>query len=230
MSRIIPTVKGRTHVRSSQRAIASGAALLLVGVLSACSTEQPVDEGGTQATGDSTTQDATTQTPSNTSEEEVSDAHNGADTMFAQMMIVHHKGALEMAELAVTRADTAQVRSLAEEILAAQGPEIETMTSWLSAWEEPEMATGEAGHMDHGGMQMDGMSQQEAMAELEGLSGAEFDTRFLELMIAHHQGAVQMAEEVLAEGQNTQAAALAQQIIEAQEAEISQMQDMLEKS
>lgn len=216
-------------MRSSHRAIASGAALLLVGVLSACSTEQPVEEGGSPGTGESTTQATTTQTPGSTSEE-VSDAHNAADTMFAQMMVVHHKGAIEMAELAIKQGDSAEVRSLAEEILAAQGPEIETMTSWLSVWEEPVMAPDETGQMDHGGMQMEGMSQQEAMAELAGLSGAEFDTRFLELMIAHHEGAVQMAEDVLAEGQNTHAAELAQQIIEAQEAEISQMQDMLEQS
>lgn len=228
MGRIIPTVKGKTQVRSSHRAIASGAALLLAGVLSACSTEQPVEEGGSPATGENTTPVTATQTPGSTSEE-INDAHNEADTMFAQMMIVHHKGAIEMAKLAIEQADSAEVRSLAEEILAAQGPEIETMTSWLSAWEEPVMATDEAGHVDHGGMQMEGMGQQEAMAELEGLSGAEFDTRFLELMIAHHQGAVQMAEDVLAEGQNTHAE-LAQQIIEAQEAEISQIQDMLEQS
>ncbi|USQ81139.1 DUF305 domain-containing protein [Ornithinimicrobium faecis] len=209
----------------SHRVIASCVALLLAGVLSACTTEQPAEEGGSHTPSDSTTQ--ATQTPSSTSGGEVADAHNEADSMFVQMMIVHHKGAIEMAELAVNQADSTQVRSLAEEILAAQGPEIETMTSWLSAWEVPVMATGETGQMDHGGMQMEGMSQQEVITELAGLSGAAFDTRFLELMIAHHQGAVQMAEDVLADGQNTHAQELARQIIEAQEAEISQMQDML---
>lgn len=218
-------------MKSSRRMIASGAALLLAGILSGCATEQPAQEDGSPDTLGRTAPAPATQTPSSsTSEGVVNDAHNEADTMFAQMMIVHHQGAVEMADVAIERAESEQVRSLAEQISAAQGPEIDTMTSWLSAWEEPVMATGETGQMDHGGMQMEGSSQEEAMAELAALSGAEFDTRFLELMIAHHQGAVQMAEDELAEGQNTQARELAQQIIEDQEAEISQMQDILAQS
>ena len=208
--------------------MASGAALLLAGVLSGFSTEQPVEDHAAPATSGSAASASTTQTPDSTSSGgEVIEAHNDADTMFAQMMIVHHEGAVEMADLAIEQAGSQQVRSLAEGISAAQGPEIETMTSWLSAWEEPMMATGATGHMDHGGMQMEGMGQEEVMAELRGSSGAEFDTRFLETMIAHHEGAVQMAEDVLADGENPLARELAQQIIKDQEAEISQMKDLL---
>src|SRR5690625_2945483 len=115
--------------------------------------------------------------------------------MFAQMMIVHHEGAIEMADLAVEQASSEEVRSLAERIYAAQGPEIEEMTSWLEAWGEDTAPMG--GMEGHGGMDMEGMSQEEAMAELESLSGAEFDRRFLELMIAHHRGAVDMAQSEL---------------------------------
>ena len=71
------------------------------------------------------------------------------------------------------------------------------MTSWLEAWGEDTMPMDGMDHTDHGGMDMEGMSQEEAMAELEGLSGTEFDRRFLELMIAHHQGAVEMAQSQL---------------------------------
>src|SRR5690625_1437643 len=102
------------------------------------------------------------------------------------------------------------------------------MTSWLEAWGEEASATGGMEGMDHGGMDMEGMSQEEAMAELESLSGAEFDRRFLELMIAHHQGAVDMAQDQLDSGENPQALELAQKIIDDQQAEISEMEELLQ--
>jgi uncharacterized protein (DUF305 family) len=160
--------------------------------------------------------------------------HNDADTEFAQMMIVHHQGAVEMSELAIEKADTEDVRALAQSISEAQGPEIDTMTGWLEAWGEDvpdETATedmGDMGDMDHSGMDMNGMDQAEAMEELEGVSGTEFDRRFLELMIAHHEGAVEMAQTEMDEGENADATGLAQQIVEAQEAEILSMQEMLD--
>lgn len=83
------------------------------------------------------------------------------------------------------------------------------------------------GGMDMGGMEMNGMSQDEMMTHLNGLSGSEFDTAFLEGMIAHHQGAVEMAEAQLADGENPQALALAEKIITDQESEIAEMQGML---
>ncbi|SDL12434.1 DUF305 domain-containing protein [Tessaracoccus oleiagri] len=157
---------------------------------------------------------------------EVSEAHNDADTDFAQMMIVHHEGAIEMADLATDKAESAEVKDLAERIAQAQGPEIEQMTAWLEAWGE-DVSPSEHGGMDHGGMEMDGMSQEEMMAHLEGLEGQEFDQAFLEGMIAHHQGAVEMADAELAEGENPEALALAEKIISDQEAEIAEMQEML---
>src|SRR5690625_6957332 len=90
------------------------------------------------------------------------------------------------------------------------------MTSWLEAGGE---TTSPLGHeaMDHEGMDMEGMSHEEAMAELESLSGAEFDRRFLELTIAHHRGAVEMAQTQFSEGQNRQALDLAKMIIDDQQ-------------
>lgn len=153
--------------------------------------------------------------------------HNDADTEFAQMMIVHHEGAIEMADLAVSKAATEDVRALGERIAAAQGPEIETMSGWLEAWGEEQ--PDEAGHggMDHGGMDMGGMDQEAAMDELEGLSGVEFDEQFLTLMTAHHEGAVEMSETEISEGANPDAIALAESIIDAQKAEIAEMQELL---
>ncbi|RIK15344.1 MAG: DUF305 domain-containing protein [Acidobacteria bacterium] len=161
------------------------------------------------------------------------EAHNDADTTFAQMMIVHHEGAIEMADLAVQQAGSEEVRTLGEDISAAQGPEIEKMQSWLSAWGEETAPAGGTGGMDHGdmdmgSMEMDGMNQQEAMAELQSLSGTDFDRRFLELMIAHHRGAVEMADAELQDGRNPQALELAEKIIADQEAEIATMEQLLQ--
>ncbi|GAA3512421.1 DUF305 domain-containing protein [Georgenia daeguensis] len=203
------------------RIAASGTAVVLALTLAACSDDAPEETGATAA--------ATTSSQTQTSEgtADVETAHNAADTEFAQMMIVHHEGAIEMADLAVEKADSEDVRSLAEGISAAQGPEIEEMTSWLEAWGEETSPMGGMEGMDHGGMEMEGMSQEEAMQHLEGLSGTEFDRSFLEMMIAHHQGAVTMAQTELEEGENPQALELAEKIIADQEAEISEMEQML---
>ncbi|WP_307818126.1 DUF305 domain-containing protein [Janibacter endophyticus] len=200
---------------------AVGAAVALILTLAACG-------GSTEDANPAQTPETTTSAPETTaSAGQVDQAHNDADTMFAQMMIVHHEGAIEMADLAVEKAASQEVRTLAEGISAAQGPEIEQMTSWLVAWGEDTTPSGGMDHTGHGGMDMEGMSQEEAMAELEGLSGTEFDRRFLELMIAHHQGAVEMAQTQLVDGENPQALELAQQIIDDQQAEISDMEGML---
>ncbi|XSS41935.1 DUF305 domain-containing protein [Propionibacteriaceae bacterium Y1685] len=205
---------------------AVGAAVALALTLAACGgTTEDADPAQTPG---AATSETTTSAPETTaSEGQIDQAHNDADTMFAQMMIVHHEGAIEMADLAVEKASSQEIRTLAENISAAQGPEIEQMTSWLEAWGEDTMPSGGMDHSGHGGMDMEGMSQEEAMAELDGLSGTEFDRRFLELMIAHHQGAVEMAQTQLDDGENPQALELAQQIIDDQQAEISEMEDML---
>lgn len=153
-------------------------------------------------------------------------AHNDADTEFAQMMIVHHEGAIEMANDAARRTGSEQVRRLAEDIAAAQGPEIQQMASWLQAWGEPVAPEGHGG-MDHGGMQMEDLGQEEAMAELHAVSGEDLDRRFLELMIAHHEGAVEMAQAHLDDGENPEALALAEKVIADQLEEIALMRQML---
>lgn len=187
---------------------------------------------GLTACGESAEDEAASPAPTSTAgatttglDAAVDQTHNQADTEFAQMMIVHHEGAIDMADLAIENAAAEQVRTLAEGISAAQGPEIEEMTSWLQAWGED--TAPEHGGMQMDGMEMDGMSQEEAMTELGSLSGAEFDQRFLELMIEHHLGAVEMAEAELENGENPQALELAEQIIEDQQAEISEMEQLL---
>ena len=180
--------------------------------------------------GDSTESAGGRSTATTTDSEQAAQEHNEADAMFAQMMIVHHEGAVEMAQLAQEQAVTPQVQELAGQIEQAQGPEIELMQSWLQQWGEPAAADDDMagmGHGDSGGMEMDGMSQEEAMAELQTLSGEAFDARFLELMIEHHRGAVTMAQTALDEGQHPDVQELAEKVVTDQEAEIEQMEQLL---
>lgn len=159
--------------------------------------------------------------PTATSAAPTAAGHNSADTTFAQMMTVHHKGAIEMSDLAPTRAASPDVKKLAETIKAAQKPEIDRMTSWLKEWKEPESMEG----MDMS-TSMPGMSKED-MSTLTAASGTSFDRQFLTLMTQHHQGAVTMAEDELAKGDNAQAKKLAQSIIDSQTKEIAEMKDML---
>lgn len=203
----------------TQRIAASLAGLVLSASLAACG--EPATTAVPPAASVEATAPESVAPPAGASAE-----HNDADTTFAQMMIIHHEGAIEMSELAIERGESPEVVALAKRISAAQEPEINQMHAWLTAWDE-ETSPMDHGAMDHGGMDMDGMSQEEMMGQLEGLAGAEFDATFLEGMIAHHEGAVVMAEEQLAEGQSAEAMALAEKIISDQEAEIAEMKELL---
>jgi uncharacterized protein (DUF305 family) len=151
--------------------------------------------------------------------------HNDADVRFAQDMIPHHEQALEMAESAAASAD---VRELAAAIAAAQGPEIETMTSWLEDWGEEVPSGTNHADMGHGGMdEMPGMMDAEQMGALSGAMGADFDSMWLEMMIEHHGGAVEMAKVQQEDGQYAEAVALAERIEADQLAEIEVMRALL---
>lgn len=157
-------------------------------------------------------------------------AHNEADVSFAQGMTVHHQQAVEMAELVATRSQNPQVIDLAARIGAAQGPEIETLNSWLEEWgaDVPSAGMGGMGGMDHGGTGgMGGMMTPEQMTRLEQASGPAFNRLFLEMMTEHHTGAVEMARTELAEGSDPRATGLAQTIIDTQQAEIDEMAQLI---
>ena len=158
-------------------------------------------------------------------------AFNDADVTFAQGMIPHHQQAVEMAQMAEDRAESPELKQLASEIEAAQAPEIEQLTSWLEDWgaEVPSdsMGHGDMGH-GHSSSDMSGMMTAEDMSMLEDANGMEFDRTFLTMMIEHHDGAVGMAQTEVADGENPDAIAMAEQIITTQKAEIEQMQNMLD--
>ena len=150
-----------------------------------------------------------------------------SDVSFAQQMIPHHQQAVEMADLALTRETSPEVKKLAEQIKAAQGPEIEMMSMWLQSWGAPmEMGEDHSGH-DMGGMDMSGMMSDDDMQALADAQGAEFDRMWLEMMIAHHQGAISMAEQVKAASRNADVTSLAGAVMTGQAEEIDTMQKLL---
>ncbi len=157
---------------------------------------------------------------------------NPADVAFARGMIPHHEQAVEMAELARTRAGSAEVRDLARRIAAAQEPEITQMQGWLEDWGQQGTDGGgmghDSGHGDDGDGSGTGMMSEADMKSLEDSSGAEFDEMFLSMMIEHHEGAVSMARTELRDGQNDAARQLAREIMKTQRAEISEMQRLLD--
>ena len=213
-----------------QRFIAACGAITVTLALAACGG----DEGAATDTGASSpsaTAPSTSPIAPESDTSQVSGEHNDADIAFAQMMIVHHREAIAMADLAADRAASAEVKSLAEAISAAQGPEIETMTGFLRAWdaEVPEgMSTGGMGGMGGTDMgAMPGAMTPEMMDQLMAAQGAEFDRMFLEMMTAHHNGAIEMARTEQAEGQNPQTLELAATIETDQTAEVEQMRQIL---
>jgi len=141
------------------------------------------------------------------------------DVQFAQMMIPHHEQAVQMADLALQNGSaSADVKALATQIKAAQDPEIQKMKGWLGQWG----AAATSGSMDHGGMMTD-----QDMKSLMAAQGVEFDRMWLTMMVAHHQGAVTMAQDVLATTTNVEVKGLAGAIVEGQKKEIATMQGML---
>ena len=142
---------------------------------------------------------------------------NDADVMFAQMMIPHHEQAIEMSDIALdpNTGASAAVIALATQIKGAQDPEISQMKNLLTTWGMPM----EMGSMDHSSM-MDGMLSLEEMDTLGQLKGAEFDKAWAKGMIAHHEGAIAMANDVLAHGKNSEILALANAVVSGQSTEI----------
>ena len=142
------------------------------------------------------------------------------DIMFAQMMIPHHEQAIEMSTLAESRAENPEVKALAAKIKAAQAPEIEVMKGWLTK----AGASLDMGHAAH----MDGMLSEEQMQALRNASGAEFDRMFLEGMILHHEGAIEMTKMVTG-SKNAAAHELGHSIDDSQTDEIAYMKELLGK-
>ena len=149
-----------------------------------------------------------------------------ADAAFAQAMIPHHEQAVDMSQMMLAKEGVdPEVKKLAEDIKAAQGPEIEKMHGWLEAWGQPTMRAGGSDHSSHSSMS--GMMSEADLGKLESAQGTEASRMFLEQMIEHHKGAITMAEQEAANGSDPDAVELAKKIVADQQAEIDKMQDLL---
>jgi len=146
--------------------------------------------------------------------------HNGTDTMFAQGMIPHHAQAVAMSEMMLKKQGIdARVAALAGRIKAAQGPEIDRMNGWLKRWNEPNQMPG--GHV------MSGMLGDDELKKLDAATGAEAGKLFLTQMIAHHEGAVEMANAEVRGGKDPEAIGLAKDVAASQTDEIKEMKELL---
>ncbi|MGW2564564.1 DUF305 domain-containing protein [Streptomyces sp. NPDC001514] len=155
-------------------------------------------------------------------------AFNNADVAFAQGMIPHHQQALEMARLADGRAADPEIKTLAGQVEKAQDPEIRTMRSWLTAWGKPESPGMDHG-AGHGDGEVPGMMSGDDMDALMAAKGTDFDRKFAQMMIDHHNGAIDMAKDEQKNGRNTDAKKLADAVVTNQSAEVEQLQSILDR-
>lgn len=147
------------------------------------------------------------------------------DLRFIDAMVPHHEGAVNMAQTALQKSKRTEIQQLAQSIIAAQDQEISQMQEWRKAWyptmsETPMMYDAGMGHM----MPMsDEMRTNMMMSGDLGAADNQFDLRFIDAMIPHHQGAIDMANQALEKSDRPEIKQLAQAIISSQQTEIDQM-------
>ncbi len=158
------------------------------------------------------------------------DSFNDADQEFVQEMIPHHEQAVVMSEMVSNVQVSGETSALATEIISAQASEIELMKGFLSEWgvEYDPNSDPHAGHMMSGD-ESSGMMTDEELAELKNSSGVVFEKMWLTMMLAHHKGAIKMAETVIADGKDEQVKILAEAIIGEQQKEIDLIDSLLAK-
>jgi uncharacterized protein (DUF305 family) len=149
------------------------------------------------------------------------DVHNAQDVAFATDMIVRHRQALEMAGLAPGRTSNGTVLALAQEIRAEQTPEVAEMGRWLTEWRKP--IPGPSARVTVGAP----VATPAELARLRTSKDAAFDTTFLTLMIAHHQGAVTAAQDEQRTGADERARGLAEDIASSQSTQLTRMRQLL---
>ncbi|MEH2278373.1 MAG: DUF305 domain-containing protein [Nostoc sp.] len=148
------------------------------------------------------------------------------DLRFIDAMIPHHQGAVEMAKEAQQKSKRPEIKKLADNIIKSQNQEITQMKQWRQAWypkagDKPMAYDSQMGHM----MEMSSDQTKAMMMSQDlGAADAEFDLRFINAMIPHHEGAVTMAKDVLSKSKRPEIKQLGQEIINAQNTEIKQMQ------
>jgi uncharacterized protein (DUF305 family) len=195
-----------TTTTTITRTLAIAAALTLGLTLAGCSTRNSSSDTGSSAS------------------TSAKSADNDQDVRFAQVMLPHHQQAVQMSDMLLAKGDgiDTDVAALAKQIKAEQGPEITRLTSWLQGWGEPT----ESGHSGMG-HSMSGMRSDSDMTDLDQASAKDAGKLFLQQMVQHHEGALDMARSEVDKGKNTDAVAMAESIVSSQTKQITQMKDML---
>lgn len=209
-----------------RRALVSVVPLTAVLLLAGCTGDDSSDEakGGGEASviaPGKPGEEAATIPADEVDEARGEDRPNSADVAYMRDMVEHHGQAIVMTGLAEKHAGSKDVRRIAERIAAGQQPEIAVMEAWLE-----ENPGGGGGDHAGGHEAMPGMAGEEDLDRLRAARGEDFDALFLKLMIAHHGGAVTMAEEVLGEGNNEYVEQLATGVIAQQVSEIGRMEKL----
>jgi len=157
---------------------------------------------------------------------ELGKADANLDLRFIDGMIPHHQGAIAMAKVALQKSKRPEIKKLAAEIIKAQETEIAQMQKWRKAWYPNVSSTPMAWNSEMGHMMTISDSQREGMMMKMDLGAADanFDLRFINAMIPHHEGALAMAMEVQGKTKRSEIKKLAQDILSSQKAEITQMQ------
>jgi uncharacterized protein (DUF305 family) len=153
---------------------------------------------------------------------------NATDVMFLQMMLTYQGQALKIVPLGAKRATREDVRTLAAAVEVTQADEAITMAGWLTSWKQPLVADPDQSlHADHGGLRD---TSADELAALEGMTGADFDRRFLNLLIGHQHNSIEVARMETAKGVNPEARDLARRVDASRTAQIQQMLGMLSQS
>ncbi|MBE9166682.1 DUF305 domain-containing protein [Pleurocapsales cyanobacterium LEGE 06147] len=152
------------------------------------------------------------------------------DLRFIDAMVLHHQGAINMAQEVLQHSQRPEMKELAQEIIAAQEQEIEQMKQWRKAWysdasDTPQAWQSEINHM----MPMTEEMMQSMMMSMDlGKADTEFDLRFIDGMIPHHEGALEMARDALSKSERPEIQQLSQDILTSQQQEIDQMKQWRE--
>jgi uncharacterized protein (DUF305 family) len=213
------TLPSRTHGLLRRVGLAGAAGVMLLATATACGDNADPMAGHSMPPSPTAGGSATT-APTGPQNQQ----SNPSDVMFAAMMIPHHQQAVEMSDLILPKKGLdPEVRKLAEQIKAAQQPEIDTMTRWLEEW-------GTApDHSQHGDDEDGGMMTPEQMREMRDSDTDKAQVMYLEGMIEHHKGAIRMADAEIIDGENTEAIAMARSIVTSQQEEITTMQAILDR-
>ena len=206
------------NARFTRLASVSVSVLASITILAACSfATDGSSKGGTDMA--SMSDSAGSGTPSAKSTN-----FNDADVTFVQSMIPHHAQAVELSDSLLSKSGIApKMTELANQIKDAQAPEIEKMNGMLTSWGKKPVRAGSMSGMDG----MDGMVSPEDVQTFKDSAGVEAEKLFLTHMIAHHTGAIKMAQTEQASGKNPEAIALAKSVVSSQQAEVATMNSLL---